>query len=64
MFWAFYCAAQATAYTKSNIESTWRAAAIPTILMRCLPSPLRISPLEWYLNFRQHLDPLGICAPL
>ena len=24
-FWAFYCAAQATAYTTNNIKSSWRA---------------------------------------
>ena len=27
-FWASYCAAQATAYTASNIKSAWRAAGI------------------------------------
>ena len=27
-FWAFYCAAQATAYTTSNIKSAWRGTGI------------------------------------
>ena len=27
-FWAFYCAAQAAAYTKNNIKSAWRATGI------------------------------------
>ena len=40
-FWAFYCAAQATAYTTSNIKSAWRATGIvpynPNAVLTKLP---------------------------
>ncbi|KAF8248260.1 hypothetical protein K440DRAFT_548654 [Wilcoxina mikolae CBS 423.85] len=41
-FWAFYCAAEAKAYTKSNIKSAWRATGIvpynPDAVLTKLPS--------------------------